>query len=89
MADYYSPRWWQAVPAPVRRLFDRFPLVVYPANELPARSPRPSGLPTLHVFTAEQDAPGLGTARLSFNPSCLKWQVGLLATLALSYSPTD
>ena len=91
MADYYSPRWWQTVPPPVRRLFDRFPLVVHPANELPARSPGSSWhatsagggtlvaearLPTLHVFTTEQDAQELGGAgRPSFNPSCLKWQV--------------
>ncbi|KZF23605.1 hypothetical protein L228DRAFT_246412 [Xylona heveae TC161] len=28
------------IPAPLRRLFDRFPLVTYPENELPSRSPR-------------------------------------------------
>ncbi|KAH8911791.1 hypothetical protein BR93DRAFT_932912 [Coniochaeta sp. PMI_546] len=62
------------IPAPLQRLFDQFPLTTYPANELPARSPRPSSLPTLYVFTSDEDAAG---NRPSFNPSCLKWQTFL------------
>lgn len=63
---------WFDVPAPLARLFRRFPLVTYPANDLPVRSPKNRHLPTLYVFASEHDAlKGLP----SFNPSCLKWQV--------------
>ncbi|GKT50301.1 metaxin-1 [Colletotrichum spaethianum] len=70
----HTPRSWFAVPAPVAALFRRFPLAVYPANELPARSPSRGDLPTLYVFVADDDAP---RGRPSFNPSCLKWQTFL------------
>ncbi|WDK20339.1 mitochondrial outer membrane protein [Colletotrichum graminicola] len=71
MPDHTS-RSWFAVPAPVAALFRRFPLAVYPANDLPLRSPSRGDLPTLYVFVADDDAP---RGRPSFNPSCLKWQV--------------
>ncbi|KAK1984828.1 hypothetical protein LZ30DRAFT_710271, partial [Colletotrichum cereale] len=71
MSDH-TPRSWFAVPAPVAALFRRFPLAVYPANDLPLRSPSRADLPTLYVFVADDDAP---RGRPSFNPSCLKWQV--------------
>ncbi|KAI0171311.1 hypothetical protein BJ166DRAFT_589385 [Pestalotiopsis sp. NC0098] len=65
---------WFDVPAPLARLFRRFPLVTYPANDLPVRSPKNRHLPTLYVFASEHDAlKGLP----SFNPSCLKWQTFL------------
>ncbi|GJC79363.1 metaxin-1 [Colletotrichum liriopes] len=67
----HTPRNWFAVPAPVAALFRRFPLAVYPANDLPVRSPSRGDLPTLYVFVADDDAP---KGRPSFNPSCLKWQ---------------
>lgn len=67
-----TPRSWFAVPAPVAALFRRFPLAVYPANDLPLRSPSRGDTPTLYVFIADDDAP---RGRPSFNPSCLKWQV--------------
>ncbi|WQF88735.1 Putative thioredoxin-like, metaxin, glutathione S-transferase domain-containing protein [Colletotrichum destructivum] len=72
MSDH--ARSWFAVPAPVAALFRRFPLAVYPANDLPLRSPSRAGLPTLYVFVADDDAP---RGRPSFNPSCLKWQTFL------------
>ena len=63
---------WFKVPTILARLFKRFPLLTYPPNELPARSPRLRDLPALYVFISEEDAlRGLP----SFNPSCLKWQV--------------
>ncbi|KAI5467106.1 hypothetical protein BGZ63DRAFT_418834 [Mariannaea sp. PMI_226] len=66
---------WFAVPAPVRNLFDRFPLHVYASEPLPARAPASTrARPTLYVFVADQDAPN---GRPSFNPSCLKWQTFL------------
>ncbi|KAH8699561.1 hypothetical protein BGZ61DRAFT_493620 [Ilyonectria robusta] len=63
---------WFAVPAPVRGLFDIFPLRVYGPEALPVRSPAATRTrPALYVFIADDDAPhGLP----SFNPSCLKWQ---------------
>ena len=60
------------IPGPLQRLFDLFPLVTYPANELPSRSPGPSNLPTLYVFASEE---GARKGSPSFNPTCLKWQV--------------
>ncbi|KAL8392251.1 hypothetical protein RB595_002446 [Gaeumannomyces hyphopodioides] len=64
------------IPAPLQRLFDRFPLTTYPPNDLPARCPLPAerDLPTLHVFISEEDA---ARGRPSFNPTCLKWQTFL------------
>lgn len=59
------------VPAPVKRLFDKFPLTTYPANEIPQRS-QSNGANQLFVFT---DARGAREGRPSFNPQCLKWQV--------------
>ncbi|KAI0201949.1 hypothetical protein F4808DRAFT_422959 [Astrocystis sublimbata] len=68
-----SPGWF-TIPAPLARLFRTFPLLTYPPNELPARSPDVSDLPTLYVFASDPDAlAGLP----SFNPSCLKWQTFL------------
>ncbi|KAI9715388.1 MAG: hypothetical protein M1812_006033 [Candelaria pacifica] len=62
------------IPAPVRRLFDQFPFVTYPSNDLPKRSPIKRDIPSLYIFTtpilARDGAP-------SFNPSCLKWQAYL------------
>lgn len=69
------------IPGPLQRLFDHFPLATYPANELPARSPRPSSLPTLYIFASEEDA---ARGNPSFNPSCLKWQVRLPSFLPVS-----
>ncbi|KAK7737925.1 hypothetical protein SLS53_006303 [Cytospora paraplurivora] len=71
-----SPRrsWVPHIPAPLQRLFDAVPLVTYPPNELPYRSPAATDLPTLHVFISEQDA---ARGLPSFNPSCLKWQAFL------------
>ncbi|XXH03735.1 hypothetical protein Hte_010141 [Hypoxylon texense] len=65
---------WLAIPAPLARLFKRFPLLTYPPNELPARSPSARDVATLYVFISDRDAlNGLP----SFNPSCLKWQTFL------------
>ncbi|GME37945.1 hypothetical protein GTA08_BOTSDO03800 [Neofusicoccum parvum] len=59
------------VPQPVKRLFDKFPLVTYPANDLPLRAPRERQRPQLYIFTTED---GALRGEPSFNPSCLKWQ---------------
>ncbi|KAI0421296.1 hypothetical protein F5X98DRAFT_268083 [Xylaria grammica] len=65
---------WFTIPAPLARLFKKFPLLMYPPNELPARSPDIRHVPTLYVFISDEDAlKGLP----SFNPSCLKWQTFL------------
>lgn len=64
--DFFS------VPAPVKRIFDKFPLVTYPANDLPYCSWSNRQGNRLFVFT---DAAGARHGRPSFNPQCLKWQV--------------
>ncbi|OIW23571.1 hypothetical protein CONLIGDRAFT_693476 [Coniochaeta ligniaria NRRL 30616] len=74
MTEPRTRSWMPPIPAPLQRLFDHFPLTTYPPNELPARSPRPSSLPTLYVFASDEDA---ARGRPSFNPSCLKWQTFL------------
>ncbi|CAL3972504.1 hypothetical protein PZA11_004392 [Diplocarpon coronariae] len=63
-----------SIPAPVKKLFDLVPVVVYPSNPLPQRAPKPAKIPSLYVFSKGQDA---ATGRPSVNPSCLKWQTFL------------
>lgn len=60
------------IPAPLKRVFDKFPLVQYAENEFPLRAPKGKDQHVLHVFTTEKDAKD---GRPSFNPGCLKWQV--------------
>ena len=69
------PRQWFRTPAPIRRLFDTFPLQTLAPNPLPVRSPSDRSKPTLYVFSTPQDAL---TGEPSFNPGCLKWQTYLL-----------
>ncbi|KAJ1326470.1 SAM complex protein [Microdochium nivale] len=65
---------WFSIPAPLARLFKQFPLLTYPPNELPARSPQQRDVATLYVFISNADAlRGLP----SYNPTCLKWQTFL------------
>ena len=61
------------IPAPIKRVFNRFPLVTYPANELPLRAPRARTRHGLYVFKVKGSSP----EGASCNPSCLKWQVSL------------
>lgn len=63
------------IPAPLKRVFDKFPLVQYGENELPLRAPKEKDQHILHVFTTEGDA---NDGKPSFNPGCLKWQVGTI-----------
>jgi metaxin len=64
-----------SVPRPIKRVFDAFPLHVYPPNARPAqrqRGPRRGGGHALFLWTTPEDAEA---RRASFNPGCLKWQV--------------
>ncbi|KAE8352739.1 hypothetical protein BDV28DRAFT_148754 [Aspergillus coremiiformis] len=63
-----------AVPAPIKRIFDRFPLVTYPPNDLPQHGASNRTSNQLFVFT---DAAGARRGKPSFNPQCLKWQAYL------------
>ncbi|CAO2655137.1 Nn.00g102010.m01.CDS01 [Neocucurbitaria sp. VM-36] len=63
-----------SVPAPIKQLFDRFPLLTYPGNEFPQRAPRHRNEHVLYVFTTEQ---GASNGAPSYNPACLKWQAYL------------
>ncbi|KAJ4290464.1 hypothetical protein N0V90_010681 [Kalmusia sp. IMI 367209] len=63
-----------AVPAPIKQLFDRFPLQTYAANDLPQRAPRNRDAHTLYVFATEK---GAAEGAPSYNPACLKWQAYL------------
>jgi hypothetical protein len=60
------------VPTPIKQLFDRFPLLTYPINDLPQRAPQDRNTPILHIFTT---AEGASRSAPSYNPACLKWQV--------------
>ncbi|KAF1933320.1 uncharacterized protein M421DRAFT_194205 [Didymella exigua CBS 183.55] len=62
------------VPAPIKQLFDKFPLVTYSINDLPQSAPCERDTPILHVFTTNEGA-SRGTP--SYNPACLKWQAYL------------
>ena len=61
-----------SVPTPIKRIFDRFPLVTYPPNELPRRSAPHARRNRLFVFI---DIAGALQREPSFNPQCLRWQV--------------
>ena len=74
---------WFTTPAPIKRLFDRFPLRTYPANELPQRKSLDRARHNLYIFTAD-DPESLGSP--SFNPGCLKWQAGQKTETLLSSS---
>ncbi|SPN97390.1 related to mitochondrial outer membrane protein (Sam35) [Cephalotrichum gorgonifer] len=65
-----------AIPAPLRRLFNHFPLRTTPETPLPARCAVTSSanLPILFLFTTED---GARDGLPSFNPACLKWQTYL------------
>ncbi|KAI1336724.1 hypothetical protein F5Y15DRAFT_193004 [Xylariaceae sp. FL0016] len=82
-----GPSGWFVIPAPLARLFKKFPLLTYPPNELPARSSSVRNLPVLYVFISDEDAlRGLP----SYNPSCLKWQTFLkLAGIQFTVSPSN
>jgi len=61
-----------SVPAPIKQLFDQFPLLTYPVNDLPQRAPQHRNAHVLHVFTTDN---GAARGAPSYNPACLKWQV--------------
>lgn len=67
-----NTRSWLKLPAPIKRVFDEFPLRTYPANELPQRTTTARDKHTLYVFATED---GARTEKPSRNPGCLKWQV--------------
>ncbi|OQO06693.1 hypothetical protein B0A48_08480 [Cryoendolithus antarcticus] len=65
---------WFHLPAPVKRVFDRFPLITYEENELPLRSAAREDGNVLHVFTTVEEGQ---TGTPSYNPGCLRWQAYL------------
>lgn len=65
---------WFDTPAPVKRLFSRFPLQTHAPNHLPVRTAVDRTRNNLYIFTTHEAA---GRGAPSFNPSCLKWQVCL------------
>ena len=71
----YGYTQWFATPQPIKLLFDRFPLITYPPNELPLRTARHREKHALYIFTTDE---GAKRGAPSFNPGCLKWQVRLL-----------
>lgn len=64
------------LPAPLRQLFDTFPLLTYDENALPQRLKRDTRQHRLYIFTYP---PSTSKSSLSPNPACLKWQAYLLA----------
>ena len=73
-AAYPSQRSIFSIPAPLKQLFDKFPLRPYPENGIPLRTQTIRGENVLYVFT---DQDGAKRGRPSWNPACLKWQVRL------------
>ncbi|CAD6447373.1 6ff8c967-3e58-425d-9619-6570839eab8d [Sclerotinia trifoliorum] len=71
-----------SIPKPVKKLFDKVPIITYPANGLPERSPGAKNtkndgdarLPSLYIFCREGEE---DEGKPSFNPGCLKWQTFL------------
>ncbi|EOA87172.1 uncharacterized protein SETTUDRAFT_88017 [Exserohilum turcica Et28A] len=63
-----------SVPAPIKQLFDQFPLLTYPVNQSPQRAPQHRHAHVLYVFTTEH---GAIRGAPSHNPACLKWQAYL------------
>ncbi|PLB35020.1 putative mitochondrial outer membrane protein (Sam35) [Aspergillus candidus] len=66
--DYFT------VPAPIKRIFDQFPLITYSPNELPQSAWATQHGNRLFVFA---DPGSARRGRPSFNPQCLKWQAYL------------
>ena len=71
---------WFTTPQIIRRLFDKYPLRIYPVNELPQRSPQTHDRHTLWIFTTDK---GAQSGAPSFNPGCLKWQASCRSTQRL------
>jgi len=65
-----------SIPPIVKALFEAFPLITYPADPAPARSPKPSTLPRLYAWISVEEARRPGGGGYSFDAECLKWQVG-------------
>ncbi|KAL8841508.1 MAG: hypothetical protein Q9170_000891 [Blastenia crenularia] len=65
---------WLTTPKPIKRLFDKFPLITYPPNELPKRKPIQRDRNALYMFARPEDVRTNGP---SFNPTCLKWETYL------------
>lgn len=63
---------WFQLPQPIRRVFDKFPLITLNSNQLPQRSPRFNDQNVLYIFSTIE---GEIIGKPSYNPSCLKWQV--------------
>lgn len=89
-------RGWFAVPAPVRSLFNHFPLRVYDSDTLPYRSPDTARTrPSLYIFAEEPSSSSRSHSatdhdRPSYNPSCLKWQTILrIAGVSVDIVPSN
>lgn len=67
-----GPKQWLKTPAPIKRLFDKFPLQTLPPNDLPKQVETGGAKHVLYIFNTED---GAKKGAPSFNPSCLKWQV--------------
>lgn len=65
-------RSWIQLPAPLRVIFDQFPLITYNSNAFPWRGQTSKNQHTLYIWTLP------GDETLSPNPGCLKWQAYLL-----------
>ncbi|KAF1982445.1 hypothetical protein K402DRAFT_466745 [Aulographum hederae CBS 113979] len=70
----HRPSPYFTIPPPLKRIFDAFPLLTYPAYSLPYRSPRRRDEHALFVFATEE---GAREGKPSFNPGCLRWQTYL------------
>ncbi|GAD98394.1 mitochondrial outer membrane protein (Sam35), putative [Paecilomyces variotii No. 5] len=69
-----APRTIFSVPAPIKRIFDKVPLITYAPNELPYRAANEVDGNRLFIFTDDE---GARLGKPSFNPQCLRWQAYL------------
>lgn len=75
-----------SIPPPLRWLFEHVPITTYAPNCLPQRSPIAHDVAVLYMFTRPGEGP---YHHLSFNPSCLKWQVRRLNNVRTTCADQD
>ena len=67
-----------SVPAPIKRVFDSFPLATHAAATLPLGGAPPADTNVLYTHTTPSAA---AVGAPSFHPGCLKWQVRRAASV--------
>lgn len=72
--EQHKSRTWLTPPEPIRRVFNRFPLIKLDENTFPQRARYRDDENVLFIFTIDADT---ASTNLSCNPACLRWQAYL------------